>query len=45
MADSDNWCHALYFPYGRRNLGEVQCRLQPGHDGEHWCEAEYEMKS
>lgn len=45
MADSDNWCDALYFPYGRRKLGGVHCRLEPEHDGDHWCEAEDEMDS
>ena len=42
---SDNWCDALYFPYGRRKLGGVRCRLEPEHDGDHWCEAEDEMDS
>jgi len=43
VADSDNWCDALYFPYGRRKLGGVHCRLEPEHDGDHWCEREDEM--
>lgn len=43
MASSNNWCDALYFPYGRRPLGGVHCRLEPGHAGDHWCEAEEEM--
>ena len=42
MADR-NWCDALYFPYGRRKLGGVHCRLEPDHAGAHWCEAEDEM--
>lgn len=42
MADSE-WCNALYFPYGRRKLGGVFCRLEPDHAGDHWCEAEDEM--
>lgn len=42
MANSDRWCDALYFPYGRRKLGGVRCRLEPGHNGDHWCEAEEE---
>ena len=33
----------LYVPYGRRKLGGVYCRLEAGHSGEHWCEAEDEM--
>lgn len=42
MAD-ENWCNALYFPYGRRRFGGVFCRLETDHDGDHWCEAEDEM--
>lgn len=45
MAGSNNWCDALYFPYGRHQLGGVHCRLKPGHAGDHWCEAEDEMDS
>lgn len=45
MADSDNWCNALYFPHGRHKLGGVFCRLEPGHDGDHWCEHQDEMDS
>lgn len=45
MADSDKWCDALYFPHGRRKFGGVYCRLEPGHDGDHWCEAEEEMEA
>lgn len=45
MAYSDKWCNALYFPYGRRQFGGVFCRLDPGHDGDHWCEAEDEIDS
>lgn len=43
MTDSSDWCNALYFPHGRRRYGGVFCRLEPGHDGDHWCEAEDEM--
>ena len=43
MPASEDWCDALYFPYGRRKLGGVHCRLEVGHSGEHWCEAEDEM--
>lgn len=43
MAVSEEWCDALYFPYGRRKLGGVYCRLESGHSGEHWCEAEDQM--
>ncbi len=43
MADPDSWCNALYFPYGRRKSGGVFCRLEPDHEGDHWCEAEDEM--
>ena len=43
MSASEDWCDALYFPYGRRKLGGVYCRLESGHSGEHWCEAEDEM--
>lgn len=39
----DDSCNALYFPYGRRKFGGVFCRLEPGHVGDHWCEAEDEM--
>jgi hypothetical protein len=42
---ADKWCDALYFPNGRRKLGGVRCRLEPGHDGDHWCEAEDNMDS
>jgi|GEM_PF-3867957 len=42
MTDSD-WRNARYFPYGRRKLGGVFCRLEPDHTGDHWCEAEDEM--
>lgn len=45
MPDSEEWCDALYFPHGRRKYGGVHCRLEPGHEGEHWCEAEDEMDS
>ena len=43
VASWDETCNTLYFPYGRRKLGGVYCRLEPGHDGDHWCEAEDEM--
>lgn len=43
MASWDETCNTLYFPYGRRKLGGVYCRLEAGHDGDHWCEAEDEM--
>lgn len=43
MNDSVDWCNALYFPFGRRRLGGVYCRLESGHDGDHWCDAEDEM--
>lgn len=43
MAAWKNTCDALYFPYGRKKLGGVHCRLDPGHTGDHWCEAEDEM--
>ena len=43
MTSSGDWCNALYFPYGRHKLGGVFCRLEPGHDGDHWCEHEDEM--
>lgn len=42
VANSNNWCDALYFPHGRRKLGGVHCRLELGHPGDHWCEAEDE---
>ena len=45
MPGSDNWCDALHFPYGRRKLGGVHCRLEFERDGDHWCEAEAEMDS
>ena len=45
VADSDNWCNALYFPQGRHKFGGVFCRLELGHDGDHWCEHEDEMDS
>ena len=28
---------------GAGSLGGVYCRLEAGHAGEHWCEAEDEM--
>jgi uncharacterized cupin superfamily protein len=39
----DQWCNALYFPNGRKRFGGVFCRLEPGHFGDHWCDAEDEM--
>lgn len=35
-----NWCNALYFPNGRHKFGGMFCRLEPGHSGDHWCEAQ-----
>lgn len=43
VASWDETCNTLYFPHGRKKLGGVFCRLEPGHDGDHWCEAEDEM--
>lgn len=43
MDKPDAWCDSLYFPYGRTKLGGVRCRLQAGHDGDHWCQAVDEM--
>ncbi len=40
VIEKDMWCDALYYPYGRKQLGGVRCRLRTGHDGDHWCEAE-----
>lgn len=40
VVGSDKWCNALYFPHGRHKLGGMFCRLEIGHDGEHWCEQE-----
>jgi len=45
VAGSDISCNALYFPHGRHKLGGVFCRLELGHDGVHWCEAQDEMDS
>ena len=45
VAGSDNWCDALYFPFGRHKFGGVRCRLEPGHPGDHWCEAEDEKSA
>ena len=42
MVDSANWCNALYFPHGRYKFGGMFCRLELGHDGDHWCEHEDE---
>lgn len=44
MVNRDQWCNALYFPRGRKPLGGVFCRLERGHDGDHWCEQEDEMQ-
>lgn len=41
--DNSVTCDSLYFPDGRKKLGGVRCRLETGHDGDHWCEAEDEM--
>lgn len=43
MSDSDSWCNALYFPHGRQKYGGRYCRLERGHSGRHWCEAEDEI--
>lgn len=44
VVDSDKWCNALHFPRGRHKLGGMFCRLEIGHDGEHWCEQEDETE-
>lgn len=43
MSQANAWCDSLYFPHGRKKSGGVRCRLDAGHDGDHWCEAEDEM--
>ena len=43
MTGSNDWCNALYFPFGRRKLGGMFCRLDPGHSGDHWCEHQDEL--
>lgn len=40
----NNWCNALYFPFGREKLGGMYCRLEKGHSGNHWCEHEDEIR-
>lgn len=44
MVEVSETSNALYFPYGRRKLGGVYCRLEPDHAGDHWCAAEDEME-